>query len=112
MIENIEQLKSERPDLVELFENMTKEELLKQCYLECIDAINMESRVQTFMNECTVNLSKTNYTIESIRSMISEKYQYDLSRFCHYEVSDGQTDEEIADSIREMAIEYESIMNS
>lgn len=40
MIENIQQLKDERPDLVADFEKMTKEELLKQCYLECIDARN------------------------------------------------------------------------
>ena len=32
MIETVEQLKKERPDLVESFENMSKEHLLEQCY--------------------------------------------------------------------------------
>jgi len=49
MIKNIEHLKNERPDLVELFEGMNKEQLLEQCYQECIDAINMEARVSVFM---------------------------------------------------------------
>ena len=32
MIKTVEQLKKERPDLVESFENMSKEHLLEQCY--------------------------------------------------------------------------------
>ena len=36
MIETVEQLKKERPDLVESFEKMDREQLLEQCYKECI----------------------------------------------------------------------------
>lgn len=82
MIKNIAQLKKQRPDLVESFESMTKEQLLNQCYLECIDAINMEERVSLFMKECTDNMSKTNYTIESLKSLIFKKKELDIREFC------------------------------
>lgn len=107
MIENISQLKSERPDLVESFEKMDREQLLKQCYLECIDAINMEERVQVFMNECTLNLSKTTYAPSSIRSMINSKQEQDIIDFCQDLVCDEQTDEEIAKEVRDRASQYQ-----
>ena len=100
MIKNIEQLKKERPDLVEAFENMSREELLKQCYLECIDAINMETRVSTFMSECTDNMSKTNYTVDSIKSMINNRKELDIDNFCEEISSDGQNDQTIAEEVR------------
>ncbi len=49
MIQTVEELKQERPDLVELFEAMTHEQLLEQIYKEVLDALNMEERVQVFM---------------------------------------------------------------
>lgn len=79
MIKDINQLKKERPDLVESFEKMTKEELLNQCYLECRDAINMESRVALFMEKCTLNMSKTTYTINSLCDLINEKNEHDYN---------------------------------
>lgn len=106
MIENIQQLKDERPDLVEQFEKMTKEELLKQCYLECIDAINMESRVALFMEECTISMSKTNYTLDSLRSMINDKKEHDINEFCYYETCDDQTDLEVGAEIKQRAKMY------
>lgn len=106
MIENIEQLKNERPDLVELFEGMSKEQLLNQCYLECIDAINMEERVSIFMAECTLNMSKTNYTEESLKSLISNKHEYDINEFCYYELVDEPTQEDLFKSIKERADQY------
>ncbi len=105
MIENIEQLKKERPDLVEQFEKMTKEELLKQCYLECIDAINMEERVALFMAECTNNMSKTTYTIESLKSLINENKEREIDSFC-YDICDEQEDSEILKEIKERASNY------
>lgn len=102
MIKNIEQLKRERPDLVEEFEKMTKEELLKQCYLECIDSINMEERVSLFMSECTKNMSKTTYTIGSLRSLINECKEYEINTFC-FDISDGATDEEILTEVKDRA---------
>ena len=99
MINTVEQLKKERPDLVETFEKMTKEELLNQCYLESIDAINMEKRVQLFMNECT-SLSKTNYTIEKLKKLIEENKKQTISLFCQITIDD------IEDMTKEEIIEY------
>lgn len=73
MIHNIEELKQKRPDLVEYFESLNREQLLNQCYLESIDSINMESRVALFMEECTLNMSKTKYLIPDLRSLINKK---------------------------------------
>lgn len=89
MIETVKQLKQQRPDLVELFENMNREQLLKQIYKERLDAINMEERVQTFMNECTyLNLSRTTYPIETIKQLIDAKKKFDLSDFCETTLED------------------------
>ena len=99
MIKTVEQLKKERPDLVETFEKMTKEELLNQCYLESIDAINMEKRVQLFMNECT-SLSKTNYPIETLKKLIEENRKQTISLFCQIAIDD------IEDMTKEEIIEY------
>lgn len=105
MIKDVESLKAERPDLVEMFEKMTREELLKQCYLESRDAINMESRVALFMAECTNNMSKTNYTLGSLKSLISENKEREIDSFC-YDVCDEQEDPEILKEIKERASNY------
>lgn len=76
MIETIEELKEQRPDLVDLFESMDRDQLLNQCYLECIDALNMEERVSVFMEECTINMSKTNYDPAALRTLISQKQEF------------------------------------
>ncbi|MGK6342875.1 hypothetical protein ACMGDK_11585 [Chryseobacterium sp. DT-3] len=106
MIETIEQLKEERPDLVELFEAMTRDQLLNQCYLECIDALNMEERVSVFMDECTINMSKTNYDTAVLRTFINQKKEYDINEFCYIETADEPTEEELLESILERAKEY------
>jgi len=107
---NVEELKKERPDLVELFESMSRKLLLEQCYKECIDAIEMEKRVAIFMEECTIGMSKTNYTEASLRSMITDKHENDIQQFCYYEICDEETDEEIVKSIREKARGYEHLV--
>ncbi len=84
----LEELKIERLDLVKLFESMDREQLLEQIYKECLDAINMEERVQIFMNECTNEMSKTNYTPEVIKGLISDKQQIDISEFCQTALED------------------------
>ena len=103
MIKDIETLKTERPDLVELFEKMTREELLKQCYLECLDGLNMESRVALFMGECTHNMSKTNYTIGSLKSLINENKEREIDGFC-YDLIDDYRADEILIEIKKRAI--------
>lgn len=99
MIKSIEDLKKERPDLVEDFEKMDREKLLNQCYLEVIDAINMEKRVSVFMEHCTNNMSKTNYTEGSLKSMITSKHEQDIIDFCDMVIEDSDNDQEIADEI-------------
>lgn len=106
MINTVEELKDKRPDLVELFESMSKEELLNQCYLECIDAINMESRVALFMEECTINMSKTNYTLDSLRRMINNKREFDINEFCYYEIVDLPQPSELYVIINDRAKKY------
>lgn len=107
MIDTVEQLKEKRPDLVKSFEKMSKEELLKQCYLECIDAINMEERVSLFMEECTINMSKTNYTLHSLKTMINDKKEFDINEFCYYETVDEPTPEELFEVISKRAKEFD-----
>ena len=65
---------------------------IKPRYLECIDAINMEERVALFMAECTNNMSKTTYTINSIKKLINEKYEYDINMFCADLLEMGEED--------------------
>lgn len=95
MIRDIEHLKQERPDLVESFESMTREELLKQCYLECIDSINMEGRVALFMSECTNNMSNTTYTLDSLRTLINQKKEVEYGEIRHELIEDYKILEEI-----------------
>lgn len=101
MLKNVKQLKKERPDLVELFESMTHEQLLKQIYKECLDGINMEERVQIFMNEVT-GLSKTNYTPEVIKGLIQKADVENVSEFCITALDDilGMDIDEIKDYLR------------
>lgn len=106
MIDTIGELKQERPDLVDLFENMTRDELLNQCYLECIDAINMEERVSFFMEECTLNMSKTNYTLRSLKTMIDQKREFDIAEFCYYEIVDEPEASDLYVVINDKAKEY------
>ena len=105
MIKTIEQLKEQRPDLVELFESMSKEQLLNQIYLEVIDGLNMEERVQLFMDECT-SLSKTNYSIETLKSLIEEGKKQEISLFCQFALDDieDMNIEEIKEYLREEII--------
>lgn len=103
MIETVEQLKAERPDIVEVFEAMTKEELLDQIYLEVLDGLNMEDRVQLFMNECT-DLSKTTYTLDSIKTLINARQIKDIQQFCADLLEDSEGDSKyILAEIKEQA---------
>lgn len=103
MIETVEQLKQERPDLVKDFEAMTREQLLDQIYEECKDAINMEERVEVFMELCTPNMSYTTYTPESLRSMIATKQEQDISDFCEMALEDieGMDLKEVKEYLRQ-----------
>ncbi len=103
MIETVEQLKQERPDLVELFEGMTHEQLLNQIWEEVKDGLNMEKRVEVFMELCTNGMSYTTYTEGSIRSLVQDKWEADLSYWCKNALEDikGMSVKEIKDYLRE-----------
>lgn len=104
MLETVEELKKHRPDLVEDFEKMSRDELLNQIYLEAIDAINMEKRVSFFMENCTNGFSKTNYTLDSLESMVNDKKETDLNDFCYDIVRDySNSDEELLEYIKDRA---------
>lgn len=90
MIETVEQLKQERPDLVKLFESMNREQLLEQIYKESLDAINMEERVSVFMENATLSMSKTMYPPHVISQLIQDKYERDISDFCEMTLEDTE----------------------
>lgn len=99
-MKNLDKLKEIYPDLVEEYSAMTKEELLEQICAEVIDLHNMEERVATFMEYCTLNMSKTNYTVESIKSLINEKQENDIGNFCGDLFEDFDSDEEIIQELK------------
>jgi len=106
MLKTVNQLKKERPDLVKLFEGMTHSQLLKQIYKEVLDAVNMEERVQTFMNECT-GLSYTTYTPEVIKGLINDADARNISEFCKTALEDieGMDIEEIKSYLKSEIIQ-------
>lgn len=78
----LEKLKENYPELAEEYSAMTKEQLLEQICAEVLDLHAMEERVSLFMSECTLNMSKTNYTPESIKALIAQKEERDIQEFC------------------------------
>lgn len=97
----LEEFKKDRPDLVEFYNSLDKDELILQCFKEALDAVMMEDRVSVFMETCTNNMSKTNYTPSSIRSMVNLKKEQDIIDFCDNLIEDSDNDQEIADHIWE-----------
>ena len=79
---SVEEFKVENSDLVKQWSEMTKEQLLEEIVNEVNDALNMNKRVQLFMNECTLNMSKTTYDLDVIKDLIKDKKKYDLNEFC------------------------------
>jgi|GEM_PF-1843262 len=86
---NIETLKEKFPELVDSYSKMTKEELLEACCGEVLDLNAMTDRVQLFMIECTPNMSKTNYKLDVLKKLISEKQEQDLNEFCFDILEEG-----------------------
>jgi hypothetical protein len=102
MLKTIKELKQERPDLVELFESMDREQLLKQCYKEALDAINMESRVALFMEELETGLSNTTYTLDSLRMIVNTAIGNQINNYILtvLEDTDGMSAEEIIEYMK------------
>ena len=101
----VEQLQENHPGLVAEYAEMSKEELLEQICAEVLDLHAMNDRVQLFMNECTVNLSKTTYTLDAIKTMITEKQEHDINMFCWelVEDEDPENDRSILEAIKDRA---------
>jgi hypothetical protein len=102
MLKTIKELKQERPDLVELFESMDREQLLKQCYKEVLDAINMETRVAVFMEELETGLGYTTYTVESIKQIVENAFQNNVNNYILTVIddTDGMSAEEIIEYMK------------
>lgn len=98
---NIETLKGILPDIVKEFEAMDRDALLEACCGETLDAINMQDRVQLFMNECTNGFSKTNYDIDVLKKLILQRKEADIDTFCAMFLEDGDADEDIIKVIKE-----------
>lgn len=100
-----EEFKKENKDLLKKWSKMTKEELLEEVVKESTDAWNMESRVQLFMVECT-DMSKTNYTLDVIKNLISEKHEREIADWCSMTVEDAEGDDQyILSEVKEKAKE-------
>lgn len=103
----VNKLKENYPQLVEEYAAMSKDELLDQICAEVIDLHNMESRVQVFMNECTVNMSKTTYTEESIKLLISQKQEQDIIDFC-INLIEVYNDVQLLQAVKELATPHQT----
>lgn len=100
----LEKFKSERKDLIKLWTDMSRSELLDAIWKESLDAVNMEKRVSYFMEECTDNMSKTTYTIDSLKTLIKDKKEKDIRNFCQDLIENEEDiDSEITKTIRSIA---------
>jgi hypothetical protein len=100
---NVNKLKENYPELVKEYSEMDKDQLLEQICAEVVDLHLMEERVKTFMSEFSLNLSNTNYTIESIKSIISSKQEHDINVFCKDLLDDFKSDNERIEDLRSRA---------
>jgi hypothetical protein len=99
---NVEKLKELRPDVVEQFEALDKDQLLEACCGEHLDFLSHEDRVQIFMNECT-NMSKTNYTLGVIETLIAEHKEQLIDEDMWSLIESDLSDEEIVKYVNERA---------
>lgn len=104
LINTIEEFKKERPDLVEDFEKMNREELLEQIYKESLDAMNMCTRVELLMIRSTIDLSNTGYSLESIETLIKEADERKIAEWLH--TASAREDVEYGDVTMEESKEY------
>lgn len=99
-----EEHKQQSPELVELWNNMTREQLLEEVWKESTDAVNMESRVALFMEYCSNGMSKTNYTLESIQTLIDAGKESDIREWCRMTFDDSEGDDQyIIEEVKTMA---------
>ena len=102
-MKNVDKLKENYPELVKEYSEMDKEQLLDQICSEVLDLNLMQERVYLFMHECTENVSKTNYSIESIKTMIIDKQEHDINVFCKDLFNDFKSDNERIEDLRSRA---------
>lgn len=99
----IDRLKDVRPELVDRYNSMSKEELVEEICGEVLDLLSHEERVQLFMNECT-NVSKTFYSIENLKEFIEARKEDDINTFCSLFLIDKDSDEYILKVIKERGL--------
>lgn len=89
ILENVDDLKLHDPELIKRYENISDiNELRNELYKELVDSMNMETRVQYFMIECTNNFSKTNYSIDSLELLVNDKKNSDIKEAIKDEVEE------------------------
>lgn len=104
---HLELVREKMPDLVESWESMSKEKLLKEIAAEVLDLWDMQKRVSIFMEDCTMGLSYTTYASEVIQSQIYEKQKFDISAWCFQALEDAENDpEELFKAVKEEASNY------
>ena len=54
-------------------------------------------------------MSKTNYSLESLKTLIDSKKEYDISEFCYYEIVDSPLPSELYEVILENIMMYKQI---
>lgn len=103
----VEQFKEYNKDLVEEYCKMDKNQLLKEFFNLCTDGINANTRVAFLMENCTDGMSKTTYTLETMKSLIDVKKELDLKEWCASLIEDADltdnSDEYILQQVKEKA---------
>ena len=111
-VDNVADLHKSSPALVEEYKKMGWNQLLNQICAEVTDLFDMQKRVQLFMEECTVGLSKTTYTLEVLQAQIADKKRLDILEDLHYYLEDNHTDKEILADVRKRATEYKNYLET
>lgn len=101
-----EHLFAKRPELIESYKGMTKEQLIEEISGEVLDLLDMVDRVQLFNSECTLSMSRPTYKLDDIKREINERKEFDIDQFCANLIDDGTDDEDILKEIKERGKKY------
>ena|ERR1043165_3699672 len=104
---NIEKLREIAPELVKEYSEMSKDDLLEVCCGEVLDLFAATDRVSLFMEECT-DMSKTNYTLDSLKTLIQKRREQDLNEWCWYLID--EEDSVILETVKKLGGIYDKEM--
>ena len=98
---NLDKLKELRPEIVDKYMGMDKEQLLDKVCGESFELIKMEERVEVLMNNITFNSVGNNLDIESIIELIEERKDCEKNSFCASLI--WKSDELIIETVSDLA---------